>query len=304
MKNPHPSPLVTFLIVAGSSVLFCSKSVFAKLAYAAGADALTVLALRTAFAFPFFVLLAFLPSPDAQPLTLRDWGRLALLGFVGYYLSSLVNFTGLQYISVGLERIILYTYPSLVLGLTAVVMRRKINGATWAACAVAWTGIVTAFAGETHSPVEGGKTLLGATLIFASALTYATFIMLSGDTVKRVGAFRFTGIVVGFSCLMMQIHHAAVRPISALFDLPAKIYGYGAILAIFGTVAPALLLSLGLKRAGAQKFAIISTIGPVATLFLAWALLGEQPNLAQAIGFLFTLAGGLAVTLLKSPKPS
>jgi len=304
MKNPHPSPLVTFLIVAGSSVLFCSKSVFAKLAYAAGADALTVLALRTAFAFPFFVLLALLPSPDVQPLTLRDWGRLALLGFVGYYLSSLVNFTGLQYISVGLERIILYTYPSLVLGLSAVVMRRKINGATWAACAVAWTGIVTAFAGETHRPVEGGRTFLGAALIFASALSYATFIMLSGDTIKRVGAFRFTGIVVGFSCLMMQIHHAATRPVSALFDLPAKIYGCGAILAIFGTVAPALLLSLGLKRAGPQKFAIISTIGPVATLFLAWALLGERPNLAQAIGFLFTLVGGLAVTLLKSPKPS
>lgn len=285
-------------------MLFCSKSVFAKLAYASGADALTVLALRTAFSFPFFVLLAVLPSPEAAPLTLHDAGRLALLGFVGYYLSSLVNFTGLQYISVGLERIILYTYPSLVLGISAVVMRRKINAPTWAACAVAWVGIVTAFAGETHSPVAGGRTLLGAALIFLSALTYATFIMLSGETVKRIGAFRFTGIVVGFSCLMMQIHYAALRPVGALLELPAVVYGYGAILAIFGTVAPALLLSIGLKRAGAQRFAIISTIGPVATLFLAWALLGEQPNLAQAAGFAFTLAGGLAVTLLKSPKPS
>jgi drug/metabolite transporter (DMT)-like permease len=305
MKNPHPSRFVTFLIVAGSSVLFCSKGVFAKLAYAEGVDALTVLALRTAFAFPFFVLLAVLPSPGArQPLAARDWGRLALLGFVGYYLSSLVNFTGLQYISVGLERIILYTYPSIVLGLSAVVMRRKIPGSVWTACAVAWVGIVIAFAGETHRPVAEGRTAFGAALILASALTYAIFITVSGDTVKRVGTFRFTGIVVGFSCLMMQLHYAATRPLDALFQLPVQVYGYGVILAIFGTVAPALLLSLGLKRAGAQSFAIISTIGPVTTLFLAWALLGEHPNLAQGIGFVLTLTGGLAVSLLKSPKPA
>jgi drug/metabolite transporter (DMT)-like permease len=304
MKNLHSSRLVTFLIVAGSSVLFCSKSVFAKLAYAEGVDALTVLTLRTAFAFPFFALFAMWPSPGAQPLALRDWGRLAFLGFVGYYLSSLVNFTGLQYISVGLERIILYTYPSIVLGISAIVLRTRISGSTWAACAVAWIGIIIAFAGETHSPVASDRTALGAALILTSALTYATFIMLSGETIKRVGALRFTGIVVGFSCLIMQAHHAVMRPVSVLFSLPGKVYGYGVILAIFGTVAPALLLSLGLKRAGAQRFAIISSIGPVATLFLGWAMLGEQPNLAQAAGFVLTLTGGLAVTLLKSPKPS
>lgn len=303
MKNPRTSQIVTFLIVAGSSVLFCSKSVFAKLAYAEGVDPLTVLALRTAFAFPFFLLFALLPSSGSQRLSLRDWGRLALLGFFGYYLSSLVNFTGLQYISVGLERIILYTYPSLVLGLSAVALRRKISTSTWAACAVAWAGIVAAFAGETHSPVANDRTALGASLIFASALTYAMFITLSGETIKRVGALRFTGIAVGFSCLMMQVHHAAARPVSALLTLPGKVYGYGIILAIFGTVAPAILLSIGLKRAGAQRFAIISTIGPIATLFLAWALLGEQPNLAQGLGFMLTLAGGLAVALLKPSNP-
>lgn len=306
MKSSHPSSLATFLIVAGSSVLFCSKGVFAKMAFAHGADALTVLALRTAFAFPFFALFAFLPLPAAQPLGLRDWAQLASLGFVGYYLSSLVNFTGLQYVSVGLERIILYTYPTLVLGFSALFLRRRVSGATWAACAVAWTGIVAAFAGETRSPVANEKTLLGAALVFASALTYASFITLSGDALKRVGALRFTGIVVGFSCLFMQAHHALLRPVSDLFQLPAKIYGLGIILALLGTVAPSLLLSLGLRRAGAQRFAVISTIGPVTTLFLAWALLGEKPNAAQGIGFGLTLAGGLAVSLLKFPgeKPA
>lgn len=304
MQNPPNSRIATFLIVAGSSVLFCSKSVFAKLAYAHGVDAVTVLTLRTAFAFPFFAVFAALPPRGGQALRLRDWGKLAGLGFVGYYLSSLVNFTGLQYVSVGLERIILYTYPSLVLGFTAVVLRRKVTTLTWAACAIAWIGIVTAFAGETRSPVASDRTAFGAALVFASALTYATFIMLSGETVSRVGPLRFTGIVVGFSCLLMQVHYAITHPVSALFQLPAPVYGLGVILALFGTVAPALLLSLGLQRAGAQRFAIISTMGPVTTLFLAWALLGEKPNIAQAVGFALTVGGGLAVSLLKTPpKP-
>lgn len=305
MNSSATSRIATFLIVAGSSVLFCSKSVFAKLAFAHGVDAVTVLTLRTAFAFPFFAVFAALPPRGGQTLGGRDWVKLAGLGFVGYYLSSLVNFTGLQYVSVGMERIILYTYPSLVLGFSAIFLRRKVPAATWVACGVAWIGIVVAFAGETHGQEATGRTALGAVLIFTSALTYATFIMMSGETVARVGPMRFTGIVVGFSCLLMQVHYAITHPIPELFRLPAAVYGYGVILAVLGTVLPALLLSLGLQRAGAQRFAIISTIGPVTTLFLAWALLGEKPNLAQAAGFALTVGGGLAVSLLKSPpQPS
>lgn len=285
-------------------MLFCSKSVFVKLAYTHGVDAITVLTLRTAFAFPFFAAFAAIPPRGGQSLSARDWTKLAGLGFLGYYLSSVVNFTGLQYISVGLERIILYTYPSLILGFSAIFLRRQVSAATWAACAVAWIGIVAAFAGETHSPVANDRTAFGAALIFTSALTYAAFILLSGETVTRVGPMRFTGIVVGFSCLLMQAHYAITHPISALFRLPAEVYGYGLILALLGTVAPALLQSLGLQRAGAQRFAIISTIGPVTTLFLAWAFLGEKPNVTQAAGFALTVGGGLAVSLLKSPaKP-
>lgn len=303
--SPSPNPVsridavLTFCIVAGSSILFCSKGVVAKLAYAHGADALTVLALRMGFAFPFFILITLFASRKATPLPFSLWLRLALLGFVGYYLSSLVNFTGLQYVSVGLERIILYTYPSLVLAIAAFILRKRVRPAVWLACTVSWTGIVTAFAGEMHHPSAGGHTLLGAALIFASALTYAAFISLSGATIARVGPMRFTGIVVGWSCIFILAHYAIARPVDTLLHLPPAVYGEGAILAVLGTVIPSLLLSLGLKRAGAQRFAIISAIGPVATLLLAWAFLGERPNLGQAIGFALTLVGGLGVTLLK-----
>ena len=113
---------------------------------------------------------------------------------------------------------------------------------------------------------------------------------------------RFTGIAVGFSCLFMLAHAFATLPIQPLLALPVPVYGYGVILAVLGTVAPALLLGIGLKRTSAQRFAIIGTVGPVTTLLLAWAVLGERPNLAQALGFALTLGGGLAVSLIRE-KP-
>ena len=301
-SNPATAPsneLVTFCIVAGSSILFCSKGVFAKLAYIHGADALTVLTLRMGFALPFFVALVVFSPHESTPITIREWTKLVGLGFLGYYVSSLVNFTGLQYVSIGLERIILYTYPSLVLAISAFLLRKPVRPVVWLACLAAWAGIVIAFTGELHNPSPSGKTVLGGALIFTSALTYASFLMLSGNTLYRVGPMRFTGIVVGFSCVFMLGHYAAARPVETLIKLPPAVYGYGFILAVFGTVAPALLLSHGLKRAGAQKFAVISAIGPVATLFLAWAILGERPNAGQAIGFVLTLGGGIATSLLK-----
>jgi len=302
--QPHPSRLATFSIVAASSILFCSKGVFAKLAYTHGAGPLAVLTLRMGFALPVFVLLAIRASRGASPLTGVDWARLTGLGFIGYYISSLVNFAGLQYVSVGLERIILYTYPSLILVFSALVLRKRIRPAVWIACFVAWGGIIAAFAGELHHPAANEGTAFGAFLIFCSAVTYAAFLMLGGTTIRRVGAIRFTGIAAGISCCFMLIHFAATRPISELLAFPAPVYGYGLILAVFGTIAPMLLMGIGLQRAGAQQFAVISMIGPVATLLLAWSILGERPNAAQVLGFLLTLGGGIAISLLKDASVS
>ncbi len=294
--------LATFAIVATSSILFCSKGVVAKLAYAHGADALVVLTLRMGISLPFFMAMAWWWSRDAARLTPADWARLAGLGFIGYYVSSLVNFTGLQYVSVGLERIVLYTYPSMVLVISAFVLRKRVPAITWTACAVAWLGIVAAFIGETHAPAANERTALGTGLIFASAFTYALFILGSGSVIKRVGAMRFTGLAGGFSCLFMLAHALAARPVAPMLQLPAAVYGEGAVLAILGTVAPTLLLSVGLRRTSAQQFAIIGTVGPLATLLLAWGVLGERPNFGQIIGFVLAMGGGLAVSLIKGGK--
>jgi drug/metabolite transporter (DMT)-like permease len=297
MPTKTPSALATYLMVAGSSLFFCSKGVFAKSAYALGADPIEVLALRMGIALPFFVATAWASSRGAPRLSRRDWCSLAGLGFFGYYLSSYVNFTGLRYITVGLERIVLYSYPSLVLLGAALIGRRRLRGRTVVGLAVSYAGIVCAFAGEAGGHGSAGETSLGVGLVFVSAVTYAIFISVSGGLVGRLGPWRFTAITVGFSCLYILAHYSLTRPLSDIANLPPAVYLYGVWLAVFGTLVPAFLLGFGLRRAGAQRFAIIGTVGPVATLLLAWAVLGERPNLAQFAGFALALGGGLWVAL-------
>jgi len=292
--------LGTFAIIAASSILFCSKGVVVKLAYAHGVDALTVLTLRMAFALPFFLASIWIGSRGAQRIAAADWARMVGLGFLGYYVSALVNFTGLQYVSVGLERIVLYTYPSMVLAVSAFVMRKRVSPPTWAACGMAWLGIIVAYAGESGAPSASQHTTFGTMLVLMSAFTYAIFILLSEGVLRRIGSIRFGGLAGGISCVFMLAHAAAARPFDSILNLPPAVYGHGLILALFGTVAPTLLLSLGLRRTTPQRFAIIGSVGPVTTLLLAWAVLGERPNTALIIGFVLTLMGGLAVSLMKN----
>ena len=311
MKPPPPTSaypagnaLTTFLIVAASSIFFCTKGVFVKLAYGGNADAISVLALRMGFAFPFFVLMGWWHrGKEPLPLTKKDWARLIGLGFFGYYLSSYMNFAGLQYISVGMERVTLYTYPALVLLGQALLYRKRISRPVMIATLVSYLGIVCAFMGEAHAKSDRWQDLaLGTWLVFSSAVTYAVFILVSGQTVKRLGAARFTSCVVGVSCVFVLLHFCLTRPADSLLQFPVPVYGYGLILAIFGTVIPSYLLGLGLQRASAQKFAVISTVGPVVTLLLAWAVLHEPLRPVQLLGFFLSLAGGVTISFLKEKE--
>ena len=303
MTTQQRSNLITYVVAAASSLFFCSKGVFVKSAYAHDVDTITILTLRMAMAMPFFVLVAWLTSIGAERLGLLTWGKLAGLGFVGYYLSSLVNFSGLQYISVGLERIVLFTYPSIVLLLGVAFGKSKWNRRVLGPLALAYGGILFAFAGEAYGKGSAGDTAKGVALIFTSAVTYAGFILVGGELTKKIGAMRFTSIVVGFSCLFVLMHYAVTHPFGDLMKLSGPVYGHGAVLAIVGTVIPSFLMGVGLKRAGSEKFAIIGTIGPVGTVVLAWAVLGEALNVGQLLGFALSLGGGLMITLRKGKVP-
>lgn len=299
-KTHRASAAITFLICAGSALFFCSKGVFIKSAYRLGSDPPTLLALRMIMALPVFLVALWITERRATvPIDRRTFCKLIGLGFLGYYLSSIVNFAGLQYISVGLERMVLYTYPTLVVIGSVAFLGAKLKPIVVAAIILTYAGITIAWHGEAKSTGTPADTLLGVLLVFLSALTYATFMLMSGRMIRSIGAIRFTSHVVAISCGFVILHFLCVRPPGDLFAVSKPILLHGAILAVFGTALPSFLLGMGLARAGAQKFAIISTVGPVGTVVLAWVVLGESLNASGLTGLAMTMTGGVAVTLMK-----
>jgi len=289
--------VVTFGIIATGSILFCAKGVVIKLGFREGSDALEIVALRMAFALPCFVAMALCAEWRArEKLTPAQWGQVLFLGLIGYYLSALINFSGLRYVSVGLERILLYTYPTLVLIMTALFLRRRVASSAWVAAVIVWVGIALAFAGEISNQADP-HILLGSSLILLSALTYAIYVVSSADVVPRIGPLRFTGWTGTFACLFSLAHYSLSRGADQLFDLTPVLYRYGLILAVLSTIIPMALLAVGLQRAGAAKFAIISAVGPVATVVLAAQVLHEKLNGWQLAGLAITVGGGVLVSL-------
>ncbi|MDP2227229.1 MAG: DMT family transporter [Moraxellaceae bacterium] len=288
--------LVGICLVLASAVLFSTKSIFIKLAYQEAVDPVTLLTLRMVFALPFFLVMGVVASQGAAAtaLTRRDWLILFALGFGGYYLASLLDFLGLQYISAGLERLVLFLYPTMTVLMTALLLRRPVTRLTWAAIAVSYVGMALVVWPDVH---HGGEQLaLGMTLVFGSALAYASYLVGSGEIIQRLGANRFTGITLSISCLCCVLHFLIVNPLSALAVSP-RVLMLGVILAIVCTVLPATLLTNGIRRIGASRAALIGAVGPVATLWLGYAVLGEALVLLQVAGTALVLAGVMMVSL-------
>ncbi|HMM54857.1 MAG TPA: EamA family transporter, partial [Candidatus Desulfobacillus sp.] len=239
-----------------SAVAFSFKAIFVKLGLTHGADAVTLLALRMGFALPVFLAMAW--RSGAAGLTRRDWLWLAALGLAGYYLSSLFDFLGLQYISAGLERLILFTYPTLVLLFSALFLGQRIRPAAWGALALCYAGIGLAvshdlaFAGASRDLVAGGL------WVFASAVSYALFWMGSGHVVARVGATRLSAYASIFACLFVLGHFAATRPLAAL-AVPPRACLDALALALVSTVLPIWLQAEALRRIGAPTAALVGT---------------------------------------------
>lgn len=290
--------LAGILLVLASAILFSTKSIFIKLAYQEAVDPVTLLTLRLIFALPFFMAMGLLTShrADAPALHRRDWTTMFLLGFAGYYLSSLLDFMGLQYISAGLERLVLFLYPTMTVLMTAVIFKRPINGMTWAAIAISYIGMALVVWPDIHHASE--HLALGMVLVFGSALAYASYLVGSGEIIQRIGANRFTGITLSFSCLCCALHFLLVNPLSALV-VSHRVLGLGITLAIVCTVLPATLLANGIKRIGASKAALIGAVGPVATLYLGYSVLNETLVGIQMGGTALVLTGVLLVSLNK-----
>lgn len=290
---------VGILFALGGTVAFAFRPVLIKLGYeAAPVSATTLLFLRMSLSLPFFAAAAWWLRRE-PPLARRDWAGIVALGFLGYYLASLLDFLGLQYVSAGLGRLIMFLYPTLVLILSALFLARRPTRRELAALALTYGGIALVLSARLGAGPEQRLFLLGAALVFGSATCYAIYLVTGSQLVQRVGSMRFTAYTMMVSTLPAVIQFALLETPASL-ALPGEVWSYAILLAVACTVLPVFLVAEALKRIGANHFALIGALGPVTTVLADFALLEGALTPLQLAGGALVIGGVLLVSLRRS----
>lgn len=282
--------LGVFLLMV-ANIGFSAKAVMVKLLYREGLDAQSILALRMLLSLPFYVATAiYLHQRSGNVrLSIREWLAISGLGIMSYFLSSMFDFWGLQYVTASVERLILYTYPTLVLILSALFFKKRITGIQVLALLLTYAGVVLAFAAE---QALGGQrdVLKGGMLVFFCAFTYSFYVVLTGEYVHKVGSAKFTTYAVMAATLPALLQSWLHNGLD-IFHYPAPVYQLSVWLAVVATVIPTFLIVEGIRLVGANNSGIIGFVGPVSTIFLGYWFLGEPVTALQLFGTAIVLAG-------------
>lgn len=284
---------------------FSFKAILIKLAYAWDAvDPVTLLALRMIYSMPFFAAMAWWASksPDARPMRRPDWLVLLWLGFIGYYLASLLDFVGLRYITASLERLVLFLYPTMVVLLSVALLKKRVGARIWVALALSYAGILLVFQHDLRMVGDSGGFWLGTSLVFASAFCYALYLVGAGPVITRLGSVRFIAWAMLTSAVFVIAQFVMTRPLAAL-AAPASIQVLSLVMAVFSTVLPTFLVAEAIKRIGANRTSLIGSLGPVFTIGLGWWILGEAVHWIQLIGAALVLGGVTLVTMKPDLRP-
>ncbi len=289
---------IAILISLLGAICFSTKAIFVKLAYRdSSVDSITLLALRMVFSLPFFIGASVMSTRNETNIrfTRKQWVLVALIGCLGYYVSSYLDFLGLQFVSAGIERLILFIYPTFVVLISAFWFKEK---ATWRqklALLITYLGLVIAFISEANLNLSGNDFYIGSVCIFVCAFTYAIYIAGSGRLIPSIGSVKFNSYAMSFACVAVLFHFFFASSHS-LFGLPPIVYVYALFMAIISTVIPSYLVASSLNRLGAKNTAIIASIGPVSTILQAYYFLDEKVSLLQWLGTLLILAGILMIS--------
>lgn len=283
-------PWAGLALAMAGAIAFSGKAIVAKLLYRHGLDAVTVLFFRMLFALPFFLTMAWWASRGKPALTAQDKRRVLLLGVTGYYLASLLDFLGLQYISASLERLILYLNPTLVLALSVLLFGKKVSAPQLAAIGLSYAGVALVFGHELG--LQGGPhVMLGAVLVFGSAVSYAVYLAYSGEVVQRLGALRLVGLASTVACVLAIGQFFVLRPPELALAVGAPVIWLSLLNATACTVAPVLMVMMAIERIGPTLAAQTGMVGPMSTLLMGVAILGEPFTAWVAAGTGLVLVG-------------
>ena len=297
---PKPAPVLPGLAMALIGTLaFSGKAIIVKLAYRYGVDAVTLIMYRMLFALPVFVAISWWASRGKPALARNDWVGIFLLGVSGYYLASFLDFLGLAYISASLERLILYLNPTIVMLLSLVLFKRRTTVRQMAGMAISYSGVALVFGHEIS--IQGKDAVLGASLVFLSAVTYALYLVYSGEMVKRVGSMRLVGLASTVACVCCLLQFVLLRPLSAAVVAP-EVIGLSLLNASVCTVLPVLLVMMAIERIGASMTAQTGMLGAMSTILMGIVILGEPFTLWVGAGTSLVIAGIFVFS--RTPQPA
>jgi drug/metabolite transporter (DMT)-like permease len=277
------------VMALAGSIAFSGKAIIVKLAYRYNVDAVTVIMLRMLFALPLFMVMAWWSSRGKPALTRRDWLGVLGLGVSGYYLASFLDFVGLQYITASLERLILYLNPTLVMLLGWLLYRRTFTRRQVAGMAVSYVGVMLVFGHEVQ--LQGANVALGAFMVFASTVSYAVYLVYSGQLVQRIGSLRLVGLATSVACVCCIVQFLLLRPVSVAVNVAPQVIWLSVLNASLCTAVPVLLVMMAIERIGASMAAQSGMVGPISTILMGVVILGEPFTAWIAAGSVLVIAG-------------
>ena len=294
----HSKSIAGGLVLATvGAIAFSGKAIIVKLAYRHGVDAVTLIMLRMLFALPLFIVMAWWSGRGKPALTSRDWIGVFGLGFSGYYLASFLDFAGLAYISAGFERLILYLNPTLVLLFGWLLYRRRASRPQIIGMVISYTGVLLVFghellgSGAGRGGTSGTYAAWGTLLCFLSAVSYAGYLIYSGEFVKRLGSLRLVGLATSVACVLCIAQFVVLRPMSAAFEVAPQVIWLSVLNATLCTAVPVLMVMMAIERIGAAVAAQTGMVGPVSTILMGSLILGEPFTAWIAAGTALVIAG-------------
>lgn len=289
MRGAGDQPGTGLLLAVLGAMAFSGKAIIVKLAYRYGVDAVTLIMYRMLFALPIFAAMAWWASRGQPALGGRDWLGVLGLGVTGYYLASFLDFLGLQYVTASLERLIVYLTPTLVLLLGWLLYRRPWTRVQLAGMAVSYAGVLLVFGQELR--LEGANVPLGALLVFLSTVSYAVYLVYSGQLVRRLGSLRLVGLATSVACILCVAQFVVLRPVASAFTVAPQVIWLSLLNAVLCTSVPVLLVMMAIERVGAAVTAQAGMVGPLSTILLGVWLLGEPFTAWLAAGTVLVIAG-------------
>ncbi|MEL6636319.1 MAG: DMT family transporter [Bacteroidota bacterium] len=304
----NPPQRSSFMYVASlvflGAILYSTKAIFVKLAYRYEVPGISLLALRMLFALPLYLTALYLANTrrSTPPLALRrrDWAYVGLIGVTGYYVASITDFWGLRYVTASIERLILFTYPTLVLLFSVLFFRERIRSLQIIAILLTYAGIALTLSEELDWQ-QSADFVRGVGWVSLSALSFSLYILLGGRLIQKFGTLRFTVFVMLSAAVAILVHHYTIYGWQ-LFHFAPAVYGYAFLMGLLSTFVPSFLISEGLRQIGANNTAIISSIGPVSTIVLAYLFLGETLTQRQWLGTVLVIGGILVISTQKKPR--